>query len=194
MLTRAQVARKLGRSIATVRRLEGSVLHPVRDAQGVYCFDAGEVERVARERRLLMGQGKAQSYVGDDGGRVAARSDWFNENGFAEDDDGDYHDGRGDDDEGEPEALSGQRDSGGDRETAAVTATDVAALSARVQELEGELAAERSAREKERTDAAERQVVAQDLVCEVEALLERELRQLDPETLGQIEILLVEGV
>jgi hypothetical protein len=49
MLTRAEVADRLGRSVATVRRLEGVVLHPSRGRRGVRLFDADEVDRVARE-------------------------------------------------------------------------------------------------------------------------------------------------
>lgn len=47
MLTRSQVAQRLGRSLATVRRLEGTVLHPQQDPQGVHRFDPDEVEAVA---------------------------------------------------------------------------------------------------------------------------------------------------
>jgi hypothetical protein len=49
MLTRSQVADRLGRSVATVRRLEGVVLHPSLGRRGVRLFDAHEVDRVARE-------------------------------------------------------------------------------------------------------------------------------------------------
>jgi len=49
MLTRAQVAARLGRSVATVRRLEGVVLHPSRGRRGVRLFEKDEVDRVARE-------------------------------------------------------------------------------------------------------------------------------------------------
>lgn len=49
MLTRAQVADRLGRSVATVRRLEGVVLHPSRGRRGVRLFEADEVDRVARD-------------------------------------------------------------------------------------------------------------------------------------------------
>src|SRR5687767_5498602 len=45
-LTRRQVAAKLRKSVATVRRLEGHVLHPRRDSRGVYRFNSDEVERV----------------------------------------------------------------------------------------------------------------------------------------------------
>jgi len=51
-MTRKQVADRLGRSLATVRRLEGHLLHPRRDARGVHHFDRGEVERLARDLEL----------------------------------------------------------------------------------------------------------------------------------------------
>lgn len=63
MLTRIQVARRLGRSIATVRRLE-CVLHPVRDEGGVYRFNAGKVDRVVGDRR------RGVFAAGDDDGFV----------------------------------------------------------------------------------------------------------------------------
>lgn len=47
-MTRQQVAQRLGKSLATVRRIEGSLLHPIRDARGQYRFDDDEVEDVAR--------------------------------------------------------------------------------------------------------------------------------------------------
>lgn len=43
------MAARLGRSLATVRRLEGSELHPVVDASGVHHFDPREVEALARD-------------------------------------------------------------------------------------------------------------------------------------------------
>lgn len=46
MLTRAGVAKRLGRSVATVRRMEGIELHPWVDERGVHQFDAGEVDAV----------------------------------------------------------------------------------------------------------------------------------------------------
>lgn len=51
MMTRGQVAKRIGKSIATVRRLEGSKLHPTRDANGFLRFDPNEVDRVARALR-----------------------------------------------------------------------------------------------------------------------------------------------
>jgi len=48
MLTRSGVAKRLGKSLATVRRMEGVELHPTRDERGVHHFDPEEVEAVAR--------------------------------------------------------------------------------------------------------------------------------------------------
>lgn len=46
-MTRKQVGRRLGKSIATVRRIEGVLLHPVRDERGIHRFDPDEVEALA---------------------------------------------------------------------------------------------------------------------------------------------------
>lgn len=43
-MTRKQVAQRLGKSIATVRRLEGVLLHPTLDSSGKHHFDADDVE------------------------------------------------------------------------------------------------------------------------------------------------------
>lgn len=48
-MTRQQVAKRLGRSVATVRRLEGNRLHARQDARGVHYFDPDEVEALARD-------------------------------------------------------------------------------------------------------------------------------------------------
>lgn len=48
-LTRDDVAKRLGVSIATVRRLEGTRLHPLIDDKSVRRFKASDVERVAKE-------------------------------------------------------------------------------------------------------------------------------------------------
>jgi hypothetical protein len=64
MLTRTQVARRLGRSIATVRRLEGEGLHPVTDERGVHWFDEREVDRLLFANR---GHGR----------RSATASEWL---------------------------------------------------------------------------------------------------------------------
>jgi hypothetical protein len=44
LLTRAEVARKLGVGASTVRRLEGGALQPILGSDGVHRFDAGEVD------------------------------------------------------------------------------------------------------------------------------------------------------
>ena len=49
-LRRRHVADMLGTSVASVRRMEGSVLHPQRGPRGVHLFDATEVETVVRSR------------------------------------------------------------------------------------------------------------------------------------------------
>lgn len=46
-MTRGAVAKVLGKSIATVRRLEGVELFPRRDARGIYGFDPSEVVALA---------------------------------------------------------------------------------------------------------------------------------------------------
>ncbi len=50
VLTRAAVARRLGIGITTVRRLEGTTLHPTVGPGGVRQFSAEEVERLASQR------------------------------------------------------------------------------------------------------------------------------------------------
>jgi hypothetical protein len=48
-LTRDDVAKRLGVSISTVRRLEGTRLHPLIDDKSVRRFKASDVERLAKE-------------------------------------------------------------------------------------------------------------------------------------------------
>jgi hypothetical protein len=49
-MTRQAVAKRLGVSMATVRRLEGAQLHPAIGLDGVHRFDPAEVEAVAKTR------------------------------------------------------------------------------------------------------------------------------------------------
>src|ERR1051326_2865811 len=49
MLTRRQVARRLGKSVATVRRIEGILLEPIRDRRGIYRFDPNDVEELVED-------------------------------------------------------------------------------------------------------------------------------------------------
>jgi len=65
MLSRSAVAKLLGRSIATVRRLEGRELFPHRDGNGILRFDLDEVNAVARRLRR--------------GDVPAARGDWLSD-------------------------------------------------------------------------------------------------------------------
>lgn len=71
-MTRTQVARRLGKSLATVRRIEGVLLHPTQDARGVHRFDSGEVEALARDIKtgraslaLEMRRNGSESPMGD---------------------------------------------------------------------------------------------------------------------------------
>jgi len=50
MLTRSGVAKRIRKSLATVRRMEGNELHPEVDENGVHWFDEDEVDQVARGR------------------------------------------------------------------------------------------------------------------------------------------------
>lgn len=50
MLTRSGVAKLIGRSIATVRRMEGCSLHPTQDSHGVHWFEPREVEVALQQR------------------------------------------------------------------------------------------------------------------------------------------------
>ena len=59
-LTRSQVARRLGKSVATVRRLESRVLHPKRGRSGAWLFDSDDVERLARCPELTRGRGRSK--------------------------------------------------------------------------------------------------------------------------------------
>jgi len=66
-LTRAQVAAELGyRSIFPIRKMEGSVLHPVRDARG-WLFDPAEVAALKAKRPIANAGGPVSE------GRIAAR-------------------------------------------------------------------------------------------------------------------------
>jgi hypothetical protein len=50
LLSRAQVADRIGMSVPTVRRYEGTLLHPHVDEQGVHWFDPREVTALAASR------------------------------------------------------------------------------------------------------------------------------------------------
>jgi len=77
-LSRAQVADRLGISISTVRRYEGSRLHPQIGADSVHWFDASEVAEfaaeLANEPRMLRRLRNAASGVSNGGAKAAPRS------------------------------------------------------------------------------------------------------------------------
>ncbi len=75
-ITRKQVADRLRVSVATVRRLEGSALHPEKNEKGVWTFSAAEVARVAQSRS------KKRRVKREDEGDVAARVFELLEEGF----------------------------------------------------------------------------------------------------------------
>ena len=55
LLTRGQVARRLGTSLSTVRRMEGEQLKPIIGPRGVYYFEETEIQAVfVRVRRARM--------------------------------------------------------------------------------------------------------------------------------------------
>ena len=62
MLTRSQVARRLNKSLATVRRLEGWKLHPRRDANGIHRFDPEEVKRLSLDAHPFTSHGSAHAH------------------------------------------------------------------------------------------------------------------------------------
>lgn len=72
MLRRSQVARRLRRSISSVRRLERRELFPVRDARGVHWFDEHEVDELAR--RLARGEVTAAQGAWLSGGEQPRRA------------------------------------------------------------------------------------------------------------------------
>ncbi len=62
-MTRSDVAKRLGKSIATVRRMEGDKLHPSIDKNRVRHFDPAEVERIATGRTPRRFQPKVGGHV-----------------------------------------------------------------------------------------------------------------------------------
>jgi hypothetical protein len=48
-LTRGQVAKRIGKSVSSVRRMEFTTLNPVADERGIFRFDADEVEGLAKQ-------------------------------------------------------------------------------------------------------------------------------------------------
>lgn len=65
--TRSHVAKRLGVSIATVRRMEGRDLHPTLDQRGIRYFAVAEIET------LLGRRGRSSEQRLNDEGEIAAR-------------------------------------------------------------------------------------------------------------------------
>ena len=58
-MSRRQAARRLGKSLTTIRRIEGVLLHPDVDSRGVHRFREEDVDRLADDvehGRLVLGQ------------------------------------------------------------------------------------------------------------------------------------------
>ena len=70
-LTRAEVARRLGVSVTTLRRMEGTKLHPTRRSDGVHVFDETEVEAVLVTYRQV--RSRTTRATAEDGA-IAARA------------------------------------------------------------------------------------------------------------------------
>lgn len=176
MLTRVQVARRLGKSIATVRRLEGSQLHPRRDASGVLRFDDAEVHRLAAARGLVHGRRSVKQ--GSISAGRAARSGWFTDRVDHDGPDSDV------DTSDEVHAAVGQGADAAPRELA--EKSEAALLEARVRELEDRLA--RAGREESplRQRRWMHGRIVRELLDELESLSDAELRRLEPEQLDAI--------
>jgi hypothetical protein len=182
MLTRSQVARRLGKSLATVRRLEGSSLHPRRDDNGVHWFDESEVQRLADNRRttrrMLERAGPQPPECRD---RVK-RPDWWPQR--LERVEPDDVDASSDPDEDE---LPGA--------TETAMSLEVERLDTKVRDLKNRIAHHvapeiRAAR----TQALELRTIACQLLEELDGLSDRQLRRLGPATLGEVVALIDEAL
>lgn len=71
-LTRGKAAEALGVSRTTLRRMEGTELHPRRGANGVRLFDATEVQEVVRRTRTRMLSPRAAEVDGEVAANVYA--------------------------------------------------------------------------------------------------------------------------
>jgi hypothetical protein len=178
MLTRSQVARRLGKSLATVRRLEGSSLHPSRDDNGVHWFDESEVQRLADNRRTTRrSPGRAGHQPRESGDRVE-RSDWWIQRL----------------EHVKPAEVAARPDPEQEERRGArdpATSLEVERLESRVRGLEDQLAYHAAAKIRAaRTEARERETIACQLLTELDGLSDRQLRQLGPRTVrGVIDLI-----
>jgi hypothetical protein len=77
-LTRSEVARRLGVSLTTLRRMEGKTLHPVTGPGGVRFFDETEVEAVQVTYRRVRARSE-QRLEHDDGAAAAEAFELFDQ-------------------------------------------------------------------------------------------------------------------
>jgi hypothetical protein len=73
LLTRKQVAIRLQVSTSSVRRLEGTRLHPQQDERGVWWFDPSDVESLADEGSVRQRAASTRKHSNTTAGEVAAR-------------------------------------------------------------------------------------------------------------------------
>jgi len=182
MLTRSQVARRLGKSLATVRRLEGSSLHPRRDDNGVHWFDESEVKRLADSRRTTRRMPeRAPPQPAECRDRVK-RSDWWLQRlERAEPDDVDASS------EPEEDEQQGPPD--------AARSLEMERLESRVRDLEHRLAYHAAEEVRaSRVRALEHETIARQLLEELGSLSDRQLRRLGFATLDEVVALVDEAL
>jgi hypothetical protein len=155
------VAKRLGKSIATVRRMEGVELHPMRDTRGVNRFDPDEVERLAQAERSGSRATHSRSYRIANLERLHRRSEGVEEQ-LAPDVSG-------------QELKRQQENTGGQQ-----------AVERARQAEAGREAEERRRRELEAENAALRAVFLKEIVEWIESLSPRQVTALDDEGFDEL--------
>jgi len=167
MLTRSGVAKRLGKSIATVRRMEGMELHPTRGSNGVHLFDPDEVDAAARgetvDRSHRVSDLATRGYVDDGEETDGAHADAENRVASLE------------------VELSRQR---------RAHAAELEHLRQEALERERRAAADRAEAMRSARAQAERETVAAAVGVFVESLTDRELAQLGEDGLDELVALL----
>jgi hypothetical protein len=169
MLTRAQVAKRLGKSIATVRRLEGDRIHPRRDEAGINRFHPAEVDRLAADLRLARRRGTRDVEPAPIRSRPGHRSTWAKTAAFSA---------------ASPNARSVDVDES-EHEDSPSQVTQVSSLAARIGELERRSSAHERARTRQEWDV-ECAAIAEEVFAMVASCSARELRRMDPNVMDEI--------